>query len=363
MELRRIGMARKTIGYVKLAWTCPHCDGENHGPRKFCNGCGAPQPQDVEFHQAAQEVLLTDEAEIARAKAGPDIHCPYCRARNPGDASFCSACGGSLESGEARPSGAVLGAYRKDKQLDIECPSCATLNPANAHTCAGCGDSLAKPKPASREIKEPKKRTPVGIALGIGALCLIAGIVWIFLSQRTEEHIGTVEDVAWMRSIPVEALVDIEDEGWMDEIHADAEIGPCTDKHRETVAEPVPDSVEVCGTPYTVDIGTGIGEVVQDCEYEVFSDWCTYTVIDWGIVDSVTLTGTDFNPIWPEAQLTEGQRFGDGEERFEITLSTDDDTYTYTIYDSVVFIQFQQGTTWILNINSFGQLVSVDKPE
>lgn len=65
-------------------------------------------------------------------------------------------CGGSLESGEARPSGAVLGAYRKDKQLDIECPSCATLNPANAHTCAGCGDSLAKPKPAFREIKEPK---------------------------------------------------------------------------------------------------------------------------------------------------------------------------------------------------------------
>lgn len=101
---------------------------------------------------------------------------------------------------------------------------------------------------------------------------------------------------------------------------------------------------------------------MQDCEYEVFSDWCTYTVIDWGIVDSVTRTGTDFNPIWPEAQLAEGQRFGDGEERFEITLATDDDTYTYTIYDSVVFIQFQQGTTWILNINSFGQLVSVDKP-
>jgi hypothetical protein len=187
--------------------------------------------------------------------------------------------------------------------------------------------------------------------------------VWIFLSQRTEEHIGTVEDVAWMRSIPIEALVDIEDEGWMDEIPADAEIGPCTDKHRETVAEPVPNSVEVCGTPYTVDTGTGIGEVVQDCEYEVYSDWCTFTYIDWGVIDSVTLTGTDLNPIWPEAQLAEDQRFGDGEERFEITLSTDDDTFTYTIDDPVVFIQFQQGTTWILNINSFGQLVSVDKPE
>jgi hypothetical protein len=356
-------MARKTIGFVNLAWTCPHCESENHGPRKFCNGCGAPQPKDVDFHQAAQEVLLTDKAEIARVKAGPDIHCPYCRARNPGDASFCSACGGGLESGEARPSGDVLGAYRKDKQLEIECPSCATLNPANAHTCAGCGDSLAKPELASREIKEPKKRTPIGIAIGIGVLCLIAGIVWVFLSQRTEGHFGTVEDVTWMRSIPIEALVDIEDEGWMDEIPADAEMGSCTDKPRETVDEPVPDSVEVCGTPYTIDTGTGIGEVVQDCEYEVYSDWCTFTVTDWGVINSVTLTGNDLNPSWPEAQLAEGQRFGDGDEQFEIIFSTGDDTFTYTIYDPVEFNQFQQGTTWILNINSFGQLISVDKPE
>lgn len=356
-------MARKTIGFVKLAWTCPHCESENHGPRKFCNGCGAPQPQDVDFHQAAQEVLLTSEAEIARAKAGPDIHCPYCRARNPGDASFCSACGGGLESGEARASGDVLGAYRKDKQLEIDCPACGTLNPANAHVCAGCGASLEKPTTASKEIEGSKKRIPVGIAIGIGALCLIAGIVWIFLSQRTEERIGIVKDVSWMRSIPIEALVDVEDEGWLDEIPPppDATVGTCTEKLRETVAEPVSDSVEVCGTPYTIDSGTGFGEVVQDCEYEVYSDWCTYTSIDWGVVDAVTLTGSDINPIWPEAQLADGQRFGDGEERYEITLTTEDDAFLYTTDDPVEFIQFQPGTSWILNVNSFGQLLSVEK--
>ena len=356
-------MARKSIGYVKLAWTCPHCESENHGPRKFCNGCGAPQPEDVEFHQAAQEVLLTDEAEIARAKAGPDTHCPYCRARNPGDASFCSACGGSLEGGDARTSGAVLGAHRKDKQLDVECPACGTLNPATAHTCAGCGASLAKPKPTSKEIKEPKKRTPVGLAIGIGAFCLIAAIVGIVLSQRTEEYIGTVEDVAWERSIPIEALIDIEDEGWMDEIPPDAEVVSCTDTLRETFADPVSNSIEVCGTPYTIDTGTGFGEVVQDCEYEVYSDWCTYTVIDWGVVDSVTLTGTDLNPMWPETQLAAGQRFGVEEERFTITLSTADDTFTYTTYDADEFVQFRPGTSWILNVNSFGTLVSVEQTE
>ena len=356
-------MARKTIGYVKLAWTCPHCESENHGPRKFCNGCGAPQPEDVEFHQAAQEVLLTDEGEIARAKAGPDTHCPYCRARNPGDAAFCSACGGSLVSGEARASGDVLGAHRKDKQLDIQCSACGTLNPANAHTCAGCGASLAKPKPAPKVDKKSKKRTPIALAVVIGALCLIAGIVWVMLSQRTEEHIGAVQDVVWMRTMSIKALVEIEDEGWLNEIPSDSEIGSCTDELRDTVAEPVIDSIEVCGTPYTIDTGTGYGEVVQDCEYEVYSDWCTFTIIDWGVVDSITLTGTDLKPIWPETQLTEGQQYGDGEERYEITLTTADDSYTYTIDDPVEFIQFQTGTSWILNVNSLGQLVSVEKIE
>ena len=358
-------MVRKTIGYVKLAWTCPHCESENFGPRKFCNGCGAPQPEGVEFHQAAQEVLLTDKGEIARAKAGPDVHCPYCRARNPGDASFCSACGGNLEGGEERASGEVLGAHKKDEQLDVACPSCATLNPATALNCIGCGDSLTKPKPESRKAKSPQKRTPVGALLGIGALIIVAVFVWIFLSQRTKERIGTVENVTWMRSIPVEALIDIEDEGWMDEIPAppEAEIVSCTEQLRETVADPVSDSIEVCGTPYTVDTGTGFGEVVQDCEYEVYSEWCTFTVIDWGVVDTVTLSGGDLDPKWPQAQLIEGQRLGDGEESFEITLLTDGDTFVYITEDALEFAQFFQGTSWILNVNTFGRLVSVEKQE
>ena len=37
----------------------------------------------VVSEQAAQEELVTDEKESERAKAGPDIHCAYCGARNP----------------------------------------------------------------------------------------------------------------------------------------------------------------------------------------------------------------------------------------------------------------------------------------
>jgi len=104
-------MAKKTLGYEELQWTCPNCDGINPGPEKTCGNCGAPQPDDVKFEQAVRSELLQDEEAIARAKAGPDIHCPYCEARNPGNAQNCSQCGGDLVGGEQRTSGEVVGAF------------------------------------------------------------------------------------------------------------------------------------------------------------------------------------------------------------------------------------------------------------
>ena len=107
-------MARKTIGYVELEWTCPRCHNRNPGTNQFCNGCGGPMPEDVEFEQPLEEKLLKDTEKIARAKAGPDRHCPYCEARNRGDVKFCGGCGGDLSDAAIRKAGHVLGAHRHD---------------------------------------------------------------------------------------------------------------------------------------------------------------------------------------------------------------------------------------------------------
>ncbi|MGQ9683479.1 MAG: zinc finger protein [Anaerolineae bacterium] len=85
-------MPKESLGYVRLEWTCPNCGTRNPGPQNKCAGCGAPQPADTAFTQAPQEQLLTDQAEIARAVSGADVHCPYCGARNPaGSAPALSA--------------------------------------------------------------------------------------------------------------------------------------------------------------------------------------------------------------------------------------------------------------------------------
>src|SRR3989337_2565526 len=135
-------MVKKTVGYVKLEWTCPRCGTRNPGPQKFCNGCGAPQPEDVVFEQPAQERLIEDKAELARAKAGPDVHCPYCGARNPAGAKFCGACGGNLAQGQAREKGRVLGAFRSGPAPKVKCPACGTENLADAGRCTNRGSPL-----------------------------------------------------------------------------------------------------------------------------------------------------------------------------------------------------------------------------
>lgn len=129
-------MPKETLGYVKLEWTCPNCGHRNPGPQQVCTQCGAPQPKDVEFEQAAQEKLLTDQKEIEAAKAGPDIHCAYCGTRNPAGAKTCRRCGADLSEGAARATGRVIGAFRAEPVPDVTCPSCGTKNPAFRRRCS-----------------------------------------------------------------------------------------------------------------------------------------------------------------------------------------------------------------------------------
>ncbi len=356
-------MARKTVGYVELEWTCEHCGTDNPGPRKFCSNCGAPQPRDVEFHQPAEAKLLTDADEIERAKAGPNVHCPYCRARNRGDADFCGACGGDLTDAEARESGKVLGAHRSGAALTVECSSCGTLNLPTARECAGCGDSLADekqptPAPQEKEDRKPARALPVGILIGVGTLCLIAIITLIVLLGRTEEQSAVVQDTSWSRSVPIEMLTSVEREDWADEIPSDATILTCSEAYRSTLSEPAPNTVEVCGTPYTVDTGSGYGEVVQDCVYELYDEFCSYTAMDWVLFDTASITGNDRNPVWPEYVLEEDQRAGTGEQELTVIFLADGKTYTYEPDDVGEFERYILGSSWILKVNGLGNVVS-----
>lgn len=353
-------MAKKKLGYVQLEWTCPNCGSRNPGPAKICGSCGAPQPQDVKFEQAAEEKLISDEKVIKQATAGPDIHCAYCGTRNPAGAATCSQCGADLREGTARSRGDVLGAHLRQPAPEVACEACGTLNRATAYKCVQCGATLPRQQKAAKPATPSAKKGVNPVIYAVIGLVLLACVAFAFLSLRTEEVTGRVTGVSWERSIVVEALGPVQYEEWRGEIPSNAEIGRCTERVRRTQDEPAANAVQVCGTPYTIDQGSGFGEVVQDCVYEVYDDWCQYTVEEWQEVDEIVLEGTDFSPVWPQLSLAQNQRAGEEAERYQCIFDSDGRRYVYNTEDPAEFAQCTVGSRWILEVNSFNAVVSIE---
>lgn len=361
-------MPKETLGYIKLEWTCPKCGTRNPGPEKTCLSCGAPQPEDVIFEQPGQQTLIEDQKEIESAKAGADIHCGFCGTRNPAGAKICSQCGADLEKGTRREAGKVIGAYSAGPVREVECPSCGAKNPETALKCSQCGSSLKKielqPTTTAGVVGAPTRARSgmVGIIVlaVIGVLCLAAVIAFMIMSGKTEGVSGVVQEVNWTTFVPVLALQPVNSSGWLDQIPAEAKIGDCTQKVHHTQDSPAPNSNKVCGTPYNVDKGSGFAEVVQDCYYEVYQDYCSYTTMQWQQVELLENRGVDTSPIWAEPQLAEGQRLGDRRQTYTVQFSTAEGSYTYQTSDYSLFQQFQPGSQWLLNINTFGDVLSVE---
>jgi ribosomal protein L40E len=328
-----------------------------------------PQPDDVQFEQAAHEELIKDEATIAKAKAGADIHCYYCGTRNPADAPTCSQCGADLTEGTARKSGGVMGAHRSGPAPKITCEACGTENEAKAAKCVQCGASLTRPepKPKPEAAAAPKKRVGLFGGIGLGVILLLlcaATITFIVLSSRTEDMNGTVRDVSWTRTITIDALQPVEHEDWQDSIPAEAVIGVCTQKAHHTQDTPTDNSKEICGTPYSVDKGSGYAEVVQDCQYEVYQEWCEYTVDEWQKVDEVSVSGNDFNPKWPSVPaMRTDEREGKRDEVYKITFNTEQGQYTYHLDNEAEFNQYEIGSRWVLKVNTFNAVIDTEPIE
>lgn len=362
-------MARKELGHIELHWQCPNCDGINPGREKSCRGCGAPQPDDVEFKQFSRQELIKDEALLEQAKAGPDIHCAFCGTRNPGSATVCSQCGSDLSEGTKREAGRVVGAFQEGTGEDVKCPSCGSNNPHNALRCSNCGSALQQLEELepdgdihveSKAQSKGRRKIPVVLIIVFAVIC-VGAVAIAVLSGRTKPVTGVVDNVTWERSIAIEAFGPVEHDDWYDELPGDAENISCEEAYRYTSNEPEPNSVEVCGTPYSVDSGDGFAEVVQDCEYQVYDDYCSYTVLEWAVVDTAVLSGNNLNPAWPSPNLTSDQRLGDDRrESYTVIFDTGSDTYSYAPDSFNEFQRFDIGSSWTLNVNTFGSVLSVE---
>ncbi len=357
-------MAEKTLGYVELEWTCPSCNTRNPGSAVKCKQCAAPMPEDVKFEQAAEEHLITDEEKLAAAQAGPDIYCAYCGTRNPATAQRCRQCAAPLAEGRARAAGEVLGALRDRPAPPQKCPACGAENPPAAHKCAQCGAPLGKAVPAEPLPAQPRPgpRPAFGL-LGFLLLVALAVIVaFVVMASRSDQLVGQVVDYGWRRVITVEVLAPVTREGWRDSLPPGVEVGACRERVRQVVSQPVPNSREVCGTPYVVDTGSGYGQVKQDCQYEVLDDWCQYRTLAWVAGPPLVLEGRDLDPRWPMLQASDTQRATGRTELYRIVFQANDRAYTYETRNPDEYLRLVQGQSWVLEVNGFGQITGISAP-
>ncbi len=356
-------MSKKSLGYVELEWTCPFCSTRNSGRVKVCRSCGAPQPKDVQFHQAGEDKIVTDQEGLEMAQAGPDIHCPFCGTRNPSTNTKCSRCGGDLTGGEQRESGQVIGAAQAKPAPDIVCQFCGTANPATNVKCSNCSAPLgaaARPKPTPAAA--PAKSNPMMmIIIGIILLLVCGGIAFFMMrGMSTESNVARVTGVNWKRSIVVLGYAPVTYSTWADQVPQDANVNYCSERERQRSGVPAANSEEVCGTPYLLDQGSGFAEMVQDCQYIIYDDYCEYTVVELQPVGVLDQTGTDMNPFWPESRLGQDQQLGERDEVYQITFDVDGRRVVYQTTNVNEYLQFQPGTDWTVEVNGFGSIVDID---
>ncbi len=351
-------MAKKSLGFVELEWVCPTCNTRNPGSSRTCQGCGSPQPPDVKFVAPTQANIVKDDAVARKASAGPDIHCPYCDARNPAGAKVCKQCGGDLTKAQARTAGEVVANFTTKGPEVVKCTACGTENPTNLRNCKNCGAPL--PTAAAPAVtQKPQNSRGSGclwIAIGAVVLLVIAAAVFMFSGSERTAVVGTVSDTRWVRTIQIMDLQPVRYTAWLDQIPADATIGACTEEVRAEVDEPIANSREVCGTPYAIDQGDGSAQVFVDCVYQILEQRCEYTVREWRPVDVVTEEGAGFSPSWPS--LTSGQREGERDEEYACVFQASDNTYIYKARSFAEYQSCTPGSTWNLEVNEAGTVLS-----
>ena len=355
-------MARKVLGYIELYWTCPSCRSENLGSHAYCTSCGSSQPKNIEFHQSSKQQLLTDAEKIKRAKAGADIHCGFCGTRNPASATKCSQCGADLTAGSRRAAGKVVGAFSEGAVQPVKCSNCGTMNAGNRLKCGNCGAPLSHGAPAKIEkastVTQPLNRNTLLVG-GAILLILCAAIYLLFI--RTQEITGVVSSVNWQRSVEVESFGPVQLQAWQDEVPSGASQVACSERVRSSQSEPPATGRydEVCGTPYTVDTGGGYAEAVQDCEYRVYDDYCSYTVNAWAPVSTAQLEGFDLNAVWPQPALASNQRLGEQTADYVCIFDSNGKTYTYHTSSLDKFLRCVIGSTWTLSVNAAGAVAEI----
>ena len=261
------------------------------------------------------------------------------------------------------------------------CPSCGAANPSGALKCKACGTPLnvSTQKEEIPENVEPVRKNGGGrgclfIILAIllfGLLGMLMmngcgsdggpGINYVQSTPVPNSFVNAVVSAQnWTTSVQVIGPVPSKSSAWKDQVPSDAENLRCEDRLRHTYDDEVKGSVEVCGTPYAIDMGNGYEQFVQDCVYQVYEPYCEYTVYKAGVIETRRANGSGPNPELPFIE----SKYSTGNQSASYTISLRDESgheYQLSPRNLSEYRSFTVGDEYSLEVTSSGRIVKIKK--
>jgi hypothetical protein len=286
----------------EMLWDCRYCGqkkllGLTH---RFCPGCGAPQdPSSRYFPSDAEKVPVR-----AHRFVGADVTCPACRTPSSRAAQNCGHCGSPLVQG-----GAVA------------------LQGAQVQAAPGAQWSQVA-APGAPPPPKPGMSSTAKVLLGLGGAVLLVVIALVVLAFTWKKS-STYQVVfhGWERNVAVEKFGPVKKSEWCDALPGGARTVRRYSAQRST--EKVPDGQEC--KKIRKDQGDGTFKEVNDCkpkfkEKPVMADKCDYEVDEWAPSRTLTTSGSDLAPKWPDTTGLRGgtcagcERAGTRSEKYWLTL-------------------------------------------
>ena len=328
---------------IEGRWDCSSCGKKMIlGRYKHCPGCGKGRGEDVKFYIAdPNDVVAADVPE-----QGPDWMCEYCESYNPYSAKHCTNCG----------------AEKTDHDyFDVQKERAEKEQP-----------------PVTRSA--PRKGGWIkwaAIALALLAVFYIVG--------RPHDTDATVTAKSWQREIAVEAYRWVEDRGW--DLPDGAVMRDSGERirtyrdvfdHYETRTRQVPETYITGYSTQYRDMGNGYFESYEVSEYgtryrteeyqervyrqePVYDTWYEYTVQRWEYDRTLTASGTDNAPYWPEVNLADAnEREGGRDEVYGIVFTDKDGEHPLRM-NYAEWSQYTVGEKVTLTVSPSGTVQKITK--
>lgn len=352
-------------------WDCQYCGTKGIlGRHKVCPNCAKSRPEGTTFYLPEDAETVEDEKLKEQAQIGPDWICEFCGSSNPANLDVCRHCNAPRESvsPQQKVKEFAPGAAPRSGDMTVPDPHEKYRQP---------------PRP------EPKASRPAWLLPVVGIAILLVCILGAFALFSSDEMDVGIEEMRWERSVVVEELQTVTEEGW--ELPEGADVISQQEEIREydqvvvgyeTKQRQVSEQVQVGERTYVCgqrDLGNGFFEDIECSEpvyetqqrtetYEepifepvpVYDTKYVYEVERWTAVRTERATGNDQDVYWPELNLSPDQREGERQESYQIVFGSDNgERYTMT-FPLEEWLSFESRGRYKLRVNSLGRPVGVE---